>query len=85
MDKKLHETTNICVEIMKSKRQGKEKLGYVRGTNSRLLLDVNVILETLRSRFAILPQTAIRGLRLAVSRYRSAPICLFLFNRSLLF
>ena len=36
MDKKLHETTNICVEIMKSKRQGKEKLGYVRGTNSRL-------------------------------------------------
>ena len=84
MDKKLHETTNICVEIMKSKRQGKEKLGYVRGTNSRLPLDVNVILETLRSRFAI-PRTAIRGLRLAVSRYRSAPICLFLFNRSLLF
>ena len=85
MDKKLHETTNICVEIMKSKRQGKEKLGYVRGTNSCLPLDVNVIPETLRSRFAILPQTAIRGLRLAVSRYRSAPICLFLFNRSLLF
>ena len=43
MDKKLHETTNICVEIMKSKRQGKGKLGYVRGTNSRLSLDVNVI------------------------------------------
>ena len=31
---------------MKSKRQGKGKLGYVRGTNSRLPLDVNVILET---------------------------------------
>ena len=69
--KKLHETTN-----MKSKRQGKGKLGhgYVRGTNSRLPLDVNVILETLRSRFAILPQTVIRGLRLAVSRYPSAYI-----------
>ena len=59
---------------MKSKRQGKGKLGYVRGTNSRLPLDVNVTPETLRSRFAILPQTAIRGLRLAVSRYQSAHI-----------
>ena len=70
----MHETTNIGVEIMESKGQGKEKLGYVRGTSSRLPLDVNVTLETLRSRFAILPQTAIRGLRLAVSRYSSARI-----------
>ena len=59
---------------MESKRQGKGKLGYVRETNSRLLLDINVIPETLRSRFAILPQTAIRGLRLPVSRYQSAHI-----------
>ena len=27
MDKKLHEATNLCVEIMKSKRQLKGKLG----------------------------------------------------------
>jgi len=27
MDKKLRETTNLCVEIMKSKRQLKGKLG----------------------------------------------------------
>ena len=56
---------------MESKRQGKGKLGYVRGTNSRLPLDVNVIQ---RPGLAILPQTAIRGLRLAVSRYQSAHI-----------
>ena len=59
---------------MESKRQGKEKLGYVRGTNSRFPLDVYVIPETLRSRFAILPQTAIRGLRLVVSRFLFAHI-----------
>ena len=29
MDKKFHETTNLCVEIMKSKRQEKGKLGHV--------------------------------------------------------
>ena len=29
MDKKLHETTNLCVEIMNSKRQVKGRLGYV--------------------------------------------------------
>ena len=29
MDKKLRETTNLCVEIMNSKRQVKEKLGHV--------------------------------------------------------
>ena len=26
---KLHETTNLCVEIMNSERQVKEKLGHV--------------------------------------------------------
>ena len=29
MDKKLRETTNLCVEIMNSKRQVKEKLDHV--------------------------------------------------------
>ena len=29
MDKKLRETTNLCVEIMNSKRQVKWKLGHV--------------------------------------------------------
>jgi len=28
MDKKLRDTTNLCVEIMNSKRQVKRKLGY---------------------------------------------------------
>ena len=35
MDKKLRETTNLCEEIMSSKRQVKEKLGHVV-KNSRL-------------------------------------------------
>ena len=29
MDKKLRETTNLCVEIMNSKRQVYEQLGHV--------------------------------------------------------
>ena len=29
MDKKLRETTYLCVEIMNSKRQVKEKIGHV--------------------------------------------------------
>ena len=29
MDKKLRETTKLCVEIMNSKQQVKEKLGHV--------------------------------------------------------
>ena len=33
MDKKLGETTNLCVEIMNSKRQVMEKLAWSRGTN----------------------------------------------------
>ena len=28
MDKKLRETTNLCVEIMNSRRQAKDKLGH---------------------------------------------------------
>ena len=42
MDKKLRETTNLCVEIMNSKRQVKEKLGHVVHTNLGLPFDVNV-------------------------------------------
>ena len=29
MDKKLHETTNLCVKIMNSKQQVKGKLGHM--------------------------------------------------------
>ena len=43
MDKKLHETTYLCVEIMNSKRRKGET--WSRGTNSRLPFDVNVILN----------------------------------------
>ena len=38
--KKLHETTNLCVEVMKSKGETSSP-----GTISRLPLDVNVILN----------------------------------------
>ena len=43
MDKELRETTNLCVEVMNSNRQVKGKLGQV--SNSRLLFDVNVMLN----------------------------------------
>ena len=33
MDKKLGETTNLCVEIMNNKRQVMGKLAWSRGTN----------------------------------------------------
>ena len=49
MDKKLGETTNLCVEIMNSKRQVMGKLTWSRGTNSRLPFDINVILTSLES------------------------------------
>ena len=42
MNKKLRETTNLCVEIMNSKRQVKGKLGHVVHTNSGFPFDVNV-------------------------------------------
>ena len=45
MNKKLHETTSVCVEIMNSKRQVNEKLSHLIGTNSRLPFDVNVRLN----------------------------------------
>ena len=46
MDKKLREATNLCEEIMNSKRQVKEKLGHVV-KNSLLPFDVNVKLLNL--------------------------------------
>ena len=48
MDKKLRETTNLCVEIMNSKRQVKGET-WSRGTNSRLPFDVNVMLNGITS------------------------------------
>ena len=44
MNKELHETTNLRVEIMSSKRQVKGETGS-RGTNSSLSFDVNVMLN----------------------------------------
>ena len=43
MDKKLRETTNLCVEIMNSKRQVKGN--FVTWYKSRLPFDVNVMLN----------------------------------------
>ena len=42
MDKKLGETTNLCVEIMNSKRQVMGKLAWSSGTNLRLPFDIHV-------------------------------------------
>ena len=44
MDKKLRETTNLFVEVINSKRQVMGKT-WSRGTNSRLLFDVKVMLN----------------------------------------
>ena len=41
MDKTLRETTNLCVEIINSRRQVGET--WSRGTNSSLTFDVNVM------------------------------------------
>ena len=46
MDKKLGESTNLCVEIMNSKRQVMGKLAWSRGTNLRLPFDIHVMLPT---------------------------------------
>ena len=43
MDKKFHETTNLYVEIMKSKRQEKGKLGHV--VQIRVFLSSDVKLD----------------------------------------
>ena len=44
MDKKLRGTTNLCLEIMISKRQVMGET-WSRGTNSRLPFNVNVMLN----------------------------------------
>ena len=54
MDKKLRETTYLCVEIMNSKRQVKGET-WSRGTNSRLPFDVNVILNLSSILFLLSP------------------------------
>ena len=43
MDKKLRETTNLCVEIMNNKQVNGET--WSRGTNLRLPFVVNVMLD----------------------------------------
>ena len=47
MDKKLRETTNLCVEIMNRKRQKVKGEAWSRGTNPSLPFDVNVTLKPL--------------------------------------
>ena len=56
--KKLSETTNLCVEIMNSKRQVKKKLG----TNSRLPFDVNVMLNLSNLSKMFTPQNLAKNL-----------------------
>ena len=51
MDKKLGESTNLCVEIMNSKQQVMGKLAWSRGTNSGLPFDINVMLNLSRVTF----------------------------------
>ena len=50
MDKKFGKTTNLCVEIMNSKRQVMGET-WSRGTNSRLPFDINVMLNLSRVTF----------------------------------
>ena len=46
MDKNFCETTDLCLEIMSSKRQpGSKGETWSRGTNSRLPFDVKVMLN----------------------------------------
>ena len=45
MDKKLRETTHLCVEVMNSKRQVLKEETWSLGTISRLPFDVNVMLN----------------------------------------
>ena len=45
MDKKLRHTTNLCVTIMNSKRQVLKGETWSGGTNSRLPIEVNVMLN----------------------------------------
>ena len=44
-DKKLRETTHLCVEVMNSKRQVLKGETWSLGTISRLPFDVNVMLN----------------------------------------
>ena len=42
MDKKLRETTNLCVEIMNSRRQAKGKLGHVAQIDVNMMLNLSI-------------------------------------------
>ena len=42
MDKKLGETTNLCVEIMSSRRQAKGKLGHVVQIDVNMMLNLSI-------------------------------------------
>ena len=53
LDKKLRETTYLRVERMNSKRRTSEGETCSRGTNSRLLFDVNVMLNLSNTKLVI--------------------------------
>ena len=42
MDKKLGETTNLCVEIINSRRQVKRKLGHVVQIDVNMMLNLSI-------------------------------------------
>ena len=43
MDKKLRETTDLCVEIMNSKRQAMGKLGQVVQIRVNVMLNLSIL------------------------------------------
>ena len=43
MDKKLSETTNLCLEIMNSKRQIKGKLGHLVQIKVNMMLNLSIV------------------------------------------
>ena len=45
VDKKLRETTNLCVEIMNSRRHAKGKLSHVAQIQFTFAVDVNVMIN----------------------------------------
>ena len=42
MDKKLGDTTNLCVEIMNSRRQAKGKLGHVVQIDVNMMVNLSI-------------------------------------------
>ena len=69
-DKKLRETTYLCVEIMNSKRRTSEGETCSRGTNSRLPFDVNVMFNLSNTKLLIT-----KGYRCGRQRSKVKTLC----------